>query len=458
MDMLSIVLGLGVLGLGGLSAWLLAGRGRLISRAASAQAEARAVRGQGEIRFKDLQEQRDRARAQAEESGARVIQLSRDLARVVQELADVEQVRQQMERNEERMREAFKALSGEALKASGESLLNLAEQRLKRQQEESTAELEKRRQAVEALVKPIGETLAATREKLGQIEQSRAEAFARLAQQITDVNAASAQLRGETGKLVRALSKPEIRGRYGEIQLRRVAELAGMVAYCDFDEQVSARDDDGRVMRPDLIVRLPNERVIAVDAKTNTYAYVEAVSAENEEERQHHLDRFAEHVAGQVTKLGRKGYWSGFEGSAEFVVMFVPGDQFLDAALARKPDLLERAAERGVILASPATLIGLLRAVAVGWREHQLTEQAKELFELGRELHQRVGVVLEHADSLGRAIGQAAERYNRFVGSVDARLLPTLRRFEESGVKSGKALVEPVEMTEAPRRLLEGAE
>jgi DNA recombination protein RmuC len=230
-----------------------------------------------------------------------------------------------------------------------------------------------------------------------------------------------------------------------------------MVSYCDFTEQTSTRDGEGKLLRPDMVVRLPNERVIAVDAKTNTYAYLEAVNARDAAEREQHLDRFATHVYDQAKKLSDKRYWAQFEGSPEFVVMFVPGDHFIDAALARRSDLIEIAAQHNVILASPSTLIGLLRAVAVGWREHRLAEEAQALLRLGAELHERAATTFEHARKLGDALKTSVERYNSMAGSIDQRIRPTLRKFEEAGAKSGKSLAELPEV-EVQARLLQSGE
>lgn len=385
------------------------------------------------------------ALARAHESAARVLELSEELARLRERLENAELVRQELTRDRERMKETFAALSGEALRRSSEEFLTLARQTIESTSKVSQAELDKRREAVEKMVEPISKVLGETRERIERLDE-----------RVAASRVASEQVRDEAARLVRALSRPEVRGQYGEIQLKRVAELAGMSEWCDYSEQSSVRDGEGRLLRPDMVVRMPAGRVIAVDAKCNTYAYIEAVNASSEEERQGHLERFTRHVVDQVKKLGSKQYWASFEESADFVVMFVPGDHFIDAALSRRPDLIEIAAAQNVIMASPSTLIGLLRAVAVGWREHRLAEDARELFALGRELHERAAVVFDHAASLGRAVNATVERYNKMTGSIETRLVPTLRRFEDAGAKSGKELVE-VKAAEGSARLFEAS-
>lgn len=408
-----------------------------------ARTEADAAGRELERARADVAEARERER----ESSKRVLELSQDLAGLRERLDAVEKIRQELMADRERMKEAFESIGSKTMRANQEVLAKIISDRLGAADEKSKAEHEQRRAAVEAMVKPIGETLAKTTERLTQLDE-RVKASGESAD----------QLKEQTARLARALSRPEIRGQYGEIQLRRVAELAGMTSYCDFTEQVSSRDDDGRLQRPDMVVTLPNSRVIAVDAKTNIAAYLEAVNAADDQEREAHLDRFARHVGEQAKKLADKKYWSAFEGSPEFVVMFVPGDHFIDAALSRRPDLLDRAAQDGVILASPSTLIGLLRAVAVGWREHRLAEEAQELLSLGKELHDRAAVAFDHASKLGDAIRQSVERYNRLVGSIDSRLVPTLKRFEEAGAGSGKELAEAKPVVVEPRALFAGEE
>lgn len=379
------------------------------------------------------------------ESLGRVMKQSEELATLRERMEAVEKIRQELMADRERMKEAFESIGSKTMRANQEVLAKIISDRLGAADEKSKAEHEQRRQAVEAMVRPIGETLAKTSERLTQLDE-RVKASGESAD----------QLKEQTARLARALSRPEIRGQYGEIQLRRVAELAGMTSYCDFTEQVSSRDDEGRLQRPDMVVTLPNSRVIAVDAKTNISAYLDAVNAADDGEREVHLERFAKHVGEQAKKLADKKYWSAFEGSPEFVVMFVPGDHFIDAALSRRADLLDRAAQDGVILASPSTLIGLLRAVAVGWREHRLAEEAHELLALGKELHDRAAVAFKHAADLGDTIRQSVERYNRLVGSIDSRLVPTLKRFEAAGAGSGKELAEAKPVVVEPRALFAG--
>lgn len=481
MDPITIILALLLVGAAGLAAWLFVERGRLLAGAAEARATTAAAEGErarvaaeaaelrrrldeaaGRVSSLEVEETRLREQARAEGELHRAElekyeELYRTRLRALEQQREAleEQVRERMAELNKKFEDTFKALATDALKSSQQDFFKLAQKTFEVERERAQAELDKRRTAVDELVKPIAETLRKTDEKLAAMEKERTGAYAGLVEQVRGIAEANQLLRSETGRLVKALSKPEVRGRYGEIQLRRVAELAGMTGYCDFAEQHSQRDEDGRLLRPDMVVKLPNDRVIAVDAKTNTYAYLEAAEAATPAEAEQCLERFAGHVAEQAAALGKKRYWAEFEGSPEFVVMFMPGDQFLDAALARRPDLLERAAEAGVIVASPSTLIGLLRAVAVGWREKRLDDQAKELFKLGRELHERAATAFGYVERLGKAVEAVVGRYNDFVGSYQSRLEPTLRRFEEAGARSGKELPE-VGVVTVRARVVEG--
>jgi len=398
--------------------------------------------------LEQAQQELSDARAMASESSDRVTQISIEQAKLVERLDSAGKLIEDFKSNREQMVQQFEALGSRTLKSNQDALGKFITERLKDADSLSQAELDKRKQAVEALVKPISETLEATKKQITQLDE-----------RVKASGESNQSLREETARLTKALSRPEIRGQYGEIQLKRVAELAGMTSYCDFSEQYSQRDEDGNLQRPDMIVTLPNDRIIVVDAKANINAYIEAVNAPDDTQREAELQRFARHTSEQVKKLADKKYWSLFDGrSADFVVMFVPGDHFIDAALSRKPDLLDIAAQQGVILASPSTLIGLLRAVAVGWREHALTEQAAELFELGKELHDRAATAFEHAGKLGDSIRMSVDRYNKLVGSIDSRMMPTLKKFEDAGAKSGKAMVEPKRVEGTPRELSSGAE
>ncbi|MHC4977093.1 MAG: DNA recombination protein RmuC, partial [Planctomycetota bacterium] len=293
--------------------------------------------------------------------------------------------------------------------------------------------------------------------QLQELEAKRQGAYGSLKQQVETMSLESSRLRTETGRLVSALAKPQVRGRYGEIQLQRIAEIAGMREYCDFDTQSTHTDDRGTRHRPDMIVRLPNDRVVIVDAKTNTESYMRAIQTDDPDTAEKHLNDFARHVRDEASRLAARGYTDVLKGSSpEFVVMFIPADQLVDAALERESSLLEHAASKGVIIASPSTLIGLLRAVHVGWGEKKLNDRARELLELGSELHERASTALGMAVKLGDSIKQAGKRYDEFVGSVDARLMPTLRKFEDAGAKSSRELPE-LKSTDIHVRTLQSA-
>lgn len=468
MDFMHIVLALLALVAAGSAIWgfrvALAARERAAGAEASLQsatAAEEASRAALDAARAESNEQARRATALHEQLTAQKVQSQRDLD--AQERVFLEREKALLREREsfehstrqmlDDMRAKFQALAGEALKDNHASFLRLAAERLSTEHQKGANELDQRRTAFEQLVAPIRDTLRKTEERLGAFSMSWAEDKAALGTRLEAASRDGQRLAEETGRLVKALSKPEIRGRYGEIQLRRVAELAGMTAYCDFTEQTTGANDAGQRLRPDLIVRLPNERVVPVDAKTNTHAYIEAVSATTDEERAGHLARFARHVREQIDKLSRKEYWNLDEGSTPFVVMFIPGDQFLDAALARDPELLEFAASKNVVIASPSTLIGLLRAVHVGWREATVAAQARELFALGKELHERAAVFLGHFAKVGESLATAIKRYNDAVGSVETRLLPSLRKFDEAGAGSGKSLPEAAFIEARPREL-----
>lgn len=473
MDAVHAVLAL--LALGGLSlgGWLALRQSRL-----SAQAAAdRALAQQATEHLDRTRAELDAARAQIEELHGRNQALAMQVSRLEGEaeknaelhrrellrerevlevrLREIERreasLRETLAQADVRLREAFKALSVETLKESSERFLQLAREHLSAQQKEGQAQIEQRRQAVEQLVRPIAETLQKTESRLSQIEKSWAEDKGRIAQELAQVGQAHQALRGETSRLIRALREPHVRGFYGEIQLRKVAELSGMRAYCDFAEQEATRDAEGNLLRPDMIVRLPNGRELAIDAKANLKPYLDALEADDPEQARQCLRAFAEGVAEQARRLAQKGYWKQYDASPELVLMFMPGDQFVDAALSHRPDLLEYAASQRVLLTSPGSLIACLYAVHHAYQEQRLAEEARQLQRLGAELLDRFAVALEHLARLGRALDKAGEHYNAFVGSYQSRLEPTLRRFEDGGVRAGRELPDMATVATRPR-------
>ncbi len=346
------------------------------------------------------------------------------------------------------MRTGFRAVAGEVLQSSTSEFLKLANETLNAKEANASKEFDQRKTAVDELIRPLQKAIEETRNQL----QRSAQDSAGLREHVMRMTKSNQNLRSETSKLSQALRKPNVRGRYGEIQLERVVELAGMRSYCDFTSQESLRDADGKLQKPDLVVRLPNGRMVAIDAKTPLDAYMDALSTDDVAEQEERLDRYARNVAEQVTKLANKEYWTNFEGSPELVVMFIPGDQLVDAALERRPELIDLAAQSNVVIASPSTLIGLLRAIHVGWRERNLTDNAEELFRVGRELHSRVAIVVQRASKLGDSLESARKNYNQFVGSVQTRLIPAMRKFEAQDARSTKTIEPPSLLEEETRK------
>jgi DNA recombination protein RmuC len=346
----------------------------------------------------------------------------------------------------QRLRTGFDAVAGQALRGNNELFLQLAQQTLGQQQEAALRNLVEREKAVESMLTPVRDTLRQTQEQIARIEKERAESFGALRSSLENVALGQATLQRETRNLVTALRRPEVRGRWGEMTLRRLAELAGMVDRCDFVEQVHTAGEDG-ALRPDMIVKMPDGRQLVVDVKTPLDAYLTAAEAPTEEERAIALRRHAVAVQERVRQLAQKAYWAQFEQSPDFVVLFIPGDQFLSAAVAEIPDLLEDAIRQHVIIATPTSFVALLKAVAYGWRQNALAENALRIQALGEDLYKRLATFTSHLAKVGRFLGQGVDAYNAALGSLERQVLPGARKFTELGLRPAKDVEElpPVE-------------
>jgi DNA recombination protein RmuC len=309
-------------------------------------------------------------------------------------------------------------------------LVTINEAKLKSQHDLAAADLEKRQQAVEHMVEPIAESLGEIGSRLEQLEVSRREAYAGLSQQVRSLNESQELLRDQTGNLVTALRNPQARGRWGEMQLRRVVEMAGMLPHCDFEEQSTVTTEDGRI-RPDVIVHLPGSKTVVVDAKVALDAYLAAVEESDDVQCKAKLVQHARQVRTHVDKLAAKSYWTQFSDAPDFVVLFVPGDSLLGAALEHDPGLMEYAVANKVLLATPVTLIALLRAVAYGWQQEALADNARQIADVGREMQDRVLTFVKHFGKVGRSLDRAVEAYNDAAGSLEHRVLVQTRRFTE---------------------------
>jgi DNA recombination protein RmuC len=362
-----------------------------------------------------------------------------------------------MEHARRELENAFKALSVDALRSNNESFLQLARGQFEQLQQKGASELDRRRVEVERLVAPIRESLERFDGQIRGLEQARREAYGSLGEQVRSLAESQDRLRSETGKLVTALRTPHVRGRWGELQLKRVVEMAGMVAHCDFVEQSHSVDADGRGLRPDLVVRLPGGKNVVVDAKAPLSAYLDGIEAADDDVRRLRLAEHARQVRDHVNKLAAKSYWRQFSPAPDFVVLFMPDEAFYRAALEYDPSLLEHGVDSGVIPATPTTLITLLRAIAYGWQQETVAENARAISELGRELYERLGTLSRHFTKLGRSLDSAVGAYNESVGSLEGRVLVSARRFEAHGIAGREAIdeVTPLERQTRPLQAVE---
>jgi DNA recombination protein RmuC len=353
----------------------------------------------------------------------------------------------------ERLAHEFGALSARALQANNETFLALARAEFGTLREAAGGDLERRQHALGELVAPLRDSLGRVDERLERLESDRAAGRAQLGEQLRALVDSNERLRGETGALASALRSPQARGRWGELGLRRVVEMAGMTAHCDFVEQRSV-DGDERVLRPDLVVRLPGGRQVVVDAKAPLSAFLNAHEASSEEDRRRHLAAHARALRDHIRRLSAKAYWSQFQSAPDFVVLFLPGEHFHHAALESAPDLIEEGVRQHVLLATPTTLIALLRAVAFGWQQERVADSARAIADAGRELHGRLGALLGRLDTLGRRLNGTVGAYNDAVASLEARVMPSARRLAEHGVAGdADALAAPRQVGTVPRAL-----
>jgi len=358
--------------------------------------------------------------------------------RLAEERAETQENLKLMAEAQRTAENAFKALSADALRSNNQSFLELAKATLAEFQQGAKGDLEKRQVAIDALVAPVRASLDKVDEKIAALERAREHAYGEIRQQFAQMATVQAQLRDETTNLVKALRQPHVRGRWGEIQLRRVVEMAGMMAHCDFVEQQAAEGEEGK-LRPDLIVKLPGNRYIVVDSKAPITAYMEAHEATTDELRKAKIQLHAQLVRRHLDALARKSYWDQFQPTPEVVVMFIPGEAFYSAALEADPTLLDSGFGQNVIIASPVSLMALLKAASYGWRQEAIADNAREVSQLGQELYARLGVMADHLGKMGKGLSTATDSYNAAIASFESRVLVSARKFKELGSTSQDA-------------------
>jgi len=454
---------LGGAAVGGLLGWVLAAaRTRVALEPALREGEgrARAAAATADALGAQAAEAQARADRLADELRASERALASDRARVAELQRNVEQQRRLLDEAKATMGDTFQALAAQALQASHEGFLALASERLGSLHREASTDFEEQRRAhslavnhaVDGMVRPVRESLERVDQQIKSIERERGQAYGVLTEQVRALAFTQEKLKIETGNLVNALRAPAVRGRWGEIQLRRVVELAGMVEHCDFDQQATVLTDDGR-LRPDMVVRMPSGRNLVVDAKAPLGAYLEALEAATDEERAAKLRQHAAQVKAHVMKLAAKSYWEQFRVTPEFVVLFLPGEIFYGAALEQMPSLIEESVAHRVFVCTPTTLIALLQAVHYGWRQERVAENAEAISKLGRDLHDSVATLMEHFSAVGGALGQSVKHYNAAMASLEARVIGKAHKLAELGARGKKELPLRPQVDARPRAL-----
>ena len=445
----------GLLAAGLLIGSLVAGL-RARSKAADqiAEAQAEAARAATRIEMLESESKRLAAEGQALRCDLEGERRARAVAetQVESERKNIAEQREQFERSKKQLEDSFAALSSHALDRNSRLFQEQAKKALELILENAKGDLSKRQEQMGGLITPLGETLKRYETELRALETKRTHAYASLEEQLKALGSAQEQLTHETKGLIGALRGHKARGRWGELTLRRVAELAGMSQYCDFDEQASV-ETGGQTQRPDMVVRLPNGRSIAVDAKAPMSAYLDAVEAQDEATRSQAMTLHARNVRDHLKALGQKAYWAQFDDAPELVVMFIPGESFFSAAIETAPDLIEFGAKNRVVVSTPTTLIALLRAIEFGWRQEKVAESAREISKIGAEMHDRIRIFAGHLANVGKSLDKSVDAYNRAVSSLESRILPTARRFEELGANGGSPIDQPQSVDAASKRI-----
>ncbi len=394
-----------------------------------------------------IEGERDELRSELNEC---MLKLTRIEAQRESDLKNASEKLALLEDTKRRLQNSFKALSSEALSKNNESFLNLAKTTLDKYQEGAQSDLDKRQEAINKSIEPVGLALKTFNDRVEKIEERRSLTDTTLKQQLQQLAESQIQLSRTTRSLVQALRAPQVRGQWGEIQLRRTVEMAGMINYCDFEEQASVETVEGQKQRPDMLIRLPNERIVVVDSKVPLAAYLDALETDDPATQTERMKAHARHIREHIKGLSAKSYWSQFDNAPEFVVLFIPNETIFSAALEQDPQLIEIGVLNKVILATPTTLIALLKAIAYGWQQEAIAREAKEISTLGKELYERIAVVTSHFTKLGKSLDQTVGHYNKAVSSVERRLLVTAKKFEALDSSSNTSMSEINQIDQIP--------